>query len=72
MIRFVEFTGIYLDDTKSFGFYNTVTDEFLMLNGTHSFDDVEEFEDMYTNDCGYNFERLRSKIPKRWFDKSGA
>ena len=31
MIRFVEMTGIYLDDRKSFGFYNTVPDVFVGL-----------------------------------------
>ena len=70
MIRFVEMTGIYLDGTKSFGFFNTVTGQFLKLNGTHAFDDVQEFEDMYTDDCGYEFDRLKNKIPKRWLDKS--
>lgn len=66
MIRFVEFTGVYLDETKSFGFYDTAKDVFLTLNDTQCFDDIEELEDMYTDDCGYDIDRLRRKIPDEW------
>lgn len=68
MIRFVEMEGIYLDDKKSFGFFNTVTDTFISMNGCHAVDSVKEFEQMYSSSCGYDYDRLRSLIPKRWFE----
>lgn len=66
MIRFVEITGIYLDDKKSFGFYNTVKDSFVNLNGAVVFDDLEDFDEMYCESCGFEYERLRSLIPEKW------
>jgi hypothetical protein len=68
MLRFVEMTGIYLDDKKSFGFYNTVNDTFLCFNGTYAFDSVKEFIYMYNEDCGDDYGRLKSLIPKKWID----
>ena len=66
MIRFVEMTGIYLSDQKSFGFYDTVIDKFVNMNGIHAVDSLKEFEDMYTKDCGYDYERLKGLIPNKW------
>ena len=66
MIRFVEMTGIYLDEKKSFGFFNTVTDTFISMNGCHAVDSVKEFEDMYSPGCGYAYERLKGLIPQQW------
>ena len=43
MIRFVEMTGIYLDDRKSSGFYNTVPDVFVGLSGSYVFDSIKDF-----------------------------
>jgi hypothetical protein len=68
MIRFVEMTGIYLDDRKSFGFYNTVPDVFVGLSGSYTFDSVKDFEMLYDKNCGVDFERMKSLIPQSWYD----
>ena len=66
MIRFVEMKGIYLDERKSFGFYNTITDTFIGLTGTYAFDSVKEFEMFYDKSCGVGYDRLKSLIPNDW------
>ena len=66
MIRFVEMKGIYLDDSKSFGFYNTVTDTFIGLSDTYAFDSIDEFEMMYDKSCNVDYDRLKSLIPNDW------
>ena len=66
MIRFVEMVGIELSAKKSFGFYNTVEDKFINMNGCHAVDSVEEFKEMYSPDCGYSYDRLFSLIPNKW------
>ena len=66
MIRFVEMVGIELNGNKSFGFYNTVEDKFINMNGCHAVDSVEEFKEMYSPDCGYSYDRLFSLIPNKW------
>lgn len=66
MVRFVEMKGIYLDDTKSFGFYDTVTDTFISIDDIYVFDSVEEFDDIYTNSCGFDYYRLKSLVPPDW------
>lgn len=69
MIRFVEMKGIYIEDEiKSFGFYNTVTDTFIGLNGSYTFDNVKDFEYLYDNNCGVDFERMKRLIPQSWYD----
>lgn len=68
MIRFVEMTGIYLNDRKSFGFYNTITDAFVGLSGYYTFDSVKDFEMLYDPNCGVYFERMKSLIPQSWYD----
>lgn len=70
MIRFVEMKGIHLGNKKSFGFYNTVTDSFLTFDGSSVFDNVYEFKKMYQQDCGYDYERLKSLIPEKWVKRS--
>lgn len=69
MIRFVEMKGIHLDDSKSFGFYNTVTDTFIGLADTFVFDSVEDFEMLYDESCDVDYDRLKSLIPKNWAQK---
>lgn len=68
MIRFVEMKGIYIGDRNSFGFYNTVTDVFVGLSGSYVFDNVNEFEMCYDENCGVDFERMKSLIPQSWYD----
>lgn len=66
MIRFVEITGLYLDDTKSFGFYDTVKDEFISVGGLYVFDSVSEFKEVHGENVSTERERLYSIIPKHW------
>jgi hypothetical protein len=61
-------TGIYLDDRKSFGFYNTVTDVFVGLSDSYAFDSVKDFEMCYNKNCGVDYERMKSLIPQSWYD----
>jgi len=69
MIRFVEMKGIYLDENiKSFGFYNTIPDTFVGLSGSYTFDTVKDFEMMYDENCGIDFQRMKSLIPQSWYD----
>jgi hypothetical protein len=67
MIRFLEITGVYLDDKKSFAFYNTVTDRLLDFDGSQVFDDLEDFDLCYTSNCGYDYDRLIRLIPSDYF-----
>ena len=66
MIRFIEMKGIYLDERKPFGFFNTVTDTFIGLSNTYAFDSIEDFEMMYDKSCNVNYDRLKSLIPNDW------
>lgn len=58
--------GIYLDDRKSFGFFNTITDTFVGLTDTYAFDSVDEFEMLYDSNCNVDYDRLKSLIPSNW------
>lgn len=69
MIRFLKITGVYLDDKKSFAFYNTVTDRLLEFDGNQVFDDLEEFDLYYTSKCGYDYDRLTGLIPSDYFSE---
>lgn len=65
MIRFVEVTGIDIEeDTKCFAFFNTVTDMFVDVGGTHIFDSVKEFEDFARH--GEDYDRMKRLIQKNW------
>ena len=44
MIRFLKITGVYLNDKKSFAFYDTLTDSLLDFDGSQVFDDLEYFD----------------------------
>lgn len=68
MIRFVEMKGIYIDDRNSFGFYNTVTDTFVGLSGSYAFDSIKDFEMMYDENCGVDYERMQSLIQQYWIE----
>ena len=69
MIRFVEMKGIYLEKSeKSFGFYNTITDTFIGLSDSYTFDNVKDFEMVYNANCGIDYERMKSLIPQSWYD----
>ncbi len=69
MIRFIEMSGMYPgDDTKAFGFFNTVTDRFLDIGGCHAVESLQEFEEMCPKDCAYGYEYLKSLIPLEWLD----
>jgi len=70
MIRFLRIKGVYLDDKKSFAFYNTETDKLLEFDGSQVFDDIEEFDLYYNEKCGYNHDRLIGLIPKDYFSKT--
>ncbi|OOV19086.1 hypothetical protein [Flavobacterium sp. LM4] len=67
MIRFLEIKGVYLDDKKSFSFYNTVKDKLLDFDGSQVFDDLEDFDLHYTSKCGYDYDRLIGLIPSGYF-----
>jgi hypothetical protein len=67
MIRFLEIKGVYLDDKKSFAFYNTVMDKLLDFDGSQVFDDLEDFDLYYTSKCGYDYDRLIRLIPSDYF-----
>ncbi|TDD77106.1 hypothetical protein [Flavobacterium caseinilyticum] len=69
MIRFLKITGIYLDDKKSFAFYNTVTNKLLEFDGNQVFDDLEDFDLYYTSKCGYDYDRLTGLIPLGYFSE---
>jgi hypothetical protein len=68
MIRFVIMEGIYIDDTPSFGFYNTENDKFIEFSGSVVFDSIKEFEESYNVECGFNIDRLKALIPSTWVD----
>lgn len=64
MIRCLTIEGVYLDDTKSFAFFDTVTDTILSFNGTQIFDNVDEFLESYEGSNSiFELERLQPKIP---------
>jgi len=69
MVRFVEMKGIYGDDTKSFGFYDTVRDKFIYAGGVCIFDSLKEFTDAYNDGCDFPLDRLEPKITDRWRKK---
>ena len=66
MIRFVTMEGIYADDTKAFGFYNTVTESFISLSGSYVFDSIKDFEETRHDE----FDRMKSLIPQEWYDEN--
>ena len=66
MIRFVSMKGIYLDETPSFGFYDTITDTFINIADTFIFDSIKEYEDMCREAQGIDKERLDRLITKAW------
>jgi hypothetical protein len=68
MIRFVTMEGIYIDDTPSFGFYNTVNDKFIEFSGSVVFDSIKDFEESFNAECGFNIDRLKSLIPPAWIN----
>jgi len=69
MMRFVEMKGIYIDDEiKSFGFYNTVTDTFINLSDSYTFDSVKDYEMCYNKNCNVEKERLDGLIPDSWLE----
>lgn len=72
MIRFLEIKGIYLDDKKSFAFYNTVTERLLEFDGSQVFDDLEDFNLYYTKKCGYDYDRLIVLIPLDYFSDGSS
>ena len=66
MIRFVEMSGIYLDETKSFGFYDTVTDKFIQIGESITFDSYSDFVEEFDSTVRTDFNRFNSLIPERW------
>lgn len=67
MIRFVEITGLFFDDTKSFGFFNTDTNHFISIWGSHAFDSVAEFEiACEADESNLDYKKLKSKITSEW------
>lgn len=66
MIRFVEMSGIYLDETKSFGFYDTVTDKFIQIGESITFDSYSDFVEEFYSTARADFIRFNSLIPDRW------
>jgi len=70
MIRFIEMAGRYLDDTKSFGFLNTIDDTFISFNNTYIFDSVKEFNDLFNENCNINYNRIKNLIPNKWIFKN--
>ena len=60
--------GIYIDDTPSFGFFNTENDKFIEFNGFVVFDSVKEFEESFDVKSGFHLDRLKSLISPVWYD----
>jgi hypothetical protein len=61
--------GIYLDETESFGFYDTTRDQFINVSGLFIFDSCAEFYNAHDDNCEFDFERLNSVITNKWRNK---
>lgn len=62
MIRCLTIEGVYLDDTPSFAFFDTINDTILSFDGTQIFDSVEEFLESYEySRSEFELDRLEPK-----------
>lgn len=67
MIRFIEMTGIDLDNVKSFGFWDTVTERLVPLGGgEYRFKSYKGFMLATKGLTGSNKARLDALIPNKW------
>ena len=81
MIRFIDLRGQIFDvlsqreeQDPQFAFYNTVSDVFVDVNGTQTWDSFESFEedcryDINKNGADWDIDRYRGLCPERAFKK---
>lgn len=62
MIRFINI-GEQIDDKNRFAFYDTVTDKFCEFSGSHSWDNISDFEKDFQGD---DIDRYKRLINHNW------